>query len=152
MLGVSFAYEYVPASVVTPSAYAMAAIRRKPVTRDSIVPTATTALERISDGCARAAARVAGRVMCGRSCRLGGGGADRAWAWRGPSPAAATADVEAPPDPEEDDGADGDEEPDAAHERRPDLDACLLDRHAVGRRHGEHQRERSRRARLDREA
>ena len=33
---------------VTPSAYAMAAMRAKPVTRESVVPTATTALERIT--------------------------------------------------------------------------------------------------------
>ena len=38
-----------PASVVAPSAYAIAAIRTKPVTRESMVPTATTALERTSD-------------------------------------------------------------------------------------------------------
>ncbi len=45
MFGVSFAYEYTPATVVTPSAYAIAATRRKPVMRDSAVPIPTIALD-----------------------------------------------------------------------------------------------------------
>ena len=48
MLGVLFATLYVSASTAPPSAYAVADTRASPVTRESIVPSATPALDRTS--------------------------------------------------------------------------------------------------------
>src|ERR1700682_5258832 len=112
MLGASLAWLYVPARVVAPSAYAMAAMRTNPVTRDSAVPTATTALERTSDvstsegldpGSLRPISSGSGPArLTRRSCVLPGRRRDRA---RGRGRAiralaAAAADVPAPPDRE----------------------------------------------------
>src|SRR3954471_16426470 len=115
----------------------MAAMRTKPVTRDSAVPTATTALDRTSEVSASvglepgsvsptsSALTYSGRLPGGRRDRERGVLLPRAL----PAP---PVDVPTPPQCQERDRADGEEHAHTAHEGGAHRQLCAAHREAVG--------------------